>query len=57
MKPEMKKKEIVYKTHGNIGSSQIRVVAENGYFRDQLWKQLSRQIRIPTPATCDNRNR
>ena len=27
------------------------------YFRDQLLKQLIRQIRVLTPATCDNRDR
>ena len=47
----------------NLNALQHRFIAnngycaENGYFRDQLWKQLSRQVRVPTPATCDNRNR
>jgi len=31
--------------------------AENGYFRDQIFKQLSRQIRVLIPATCVNRAR
>ncbi len=32
-------------------------LAESGYFRDQLLKELIRQIRILIPATCGNRNR
>jgi len=44
-------------------AQQQRLIANNGqltencYFRDQLLKQLIRQIRILTPATCDSRDR